>query len=227
MQPLVPVHRAALAHHMTPRRQPLPIHPQPIAAIQLRIRQARAQPQQGFRPPTAYLKISLPPAISFLYHRRPYPQLPPLALAPRLLMSPHLIPGNHRRRLNPAGNTGAALSAPPPHPGPRGARPFLTHTLTAWALTPKIRPMELNELPSRYIAIARSLIGGAGAMISGFGNVAATAIAARSRISGNKPGGLWNVRIWASSWNRIPGSAPGGDRRGGGPWFRPPKNRMA
>ena len=44
MQPLIPVHRAALAHHMTTRRQPLPAQGQPIATAQLRIRQDSASP---------------------------------------------------------------------------------------------------------------------------------------------------------------------------------------
>ena len=73
---------------------------------------------------------------------------------------------------------------------------------TAWALTPKTRPMARNELPFPVHGHSALLVGGAGTMISRFGNAEAAAIAARRRISGNKLGG---------------------DRRGDGPSFQPPK----
>ena len=74
----------------------------------------------------ANLKIGPPAAVPILYHRRPHPHILPLATPPSLPISPQLIKSNHRRRLGP----------------------LLTHWLTAWTLTPKMRAMALRELPS-------------------------------------------------------------------------------
>ena len=99
MQPLIPVHRAALACQMPSRRQPI-VHPVTIRAVQLRIRQPTIQTQKGARVPTAHLKISPPTAVR-LHHHRPHPAGTPLAAPPRPHISPHLVKRNHPRRPRP------------------------------------------------------------------------------------------------------------------------------
>ena len=69
------------------------------------------------------LKISPPTAVLLCCHCRPHPHILPLATPPRLLVSPHLIKRNHRRRLG-SRYTSSTLCAPLAHPRPGGSPPF-------------------------------------------------------------------------------------------------------
>ena len=91
MQSLIPVRQLPLAHDVSLRRQPAPVHPVVIAVISLRFRQPFVQPQEGFITAVANLKVHTPPTVRQLNHRRPDPHFLPLLAAPRPLISPHLV----------------------------------------------------------------------------------------------------------------------------------------
>ena len=141
---LVPMHRSALAHLMTIRRQPA-VHPVAIRTIQLRLRQPFIQPQKGVFAAVPKLKISLPTAIRLLYHCRP---------------APHIL------RLTP-----------PAHPGQYGAFPTfnpLADRRHADPENPGNGARRTALLVHRQSAL---LVGGAGALVGGIGDGAASAVA--------------------------------------------------
>ena len=123
MQTLIPVHRSALPHLMPIRRQPA-VHPLAIRAIQLGLRRPFVQPQKSGLAAVANLKISPLAPVPLLYHRRPRPNILPLATPPSPPISPHLSKSNHRRRLG-SRYASSALCASPAHQGPGGGPTFI------------------------------------------------------------------------------------------------------
>ena len=149
------------APHSTSPHRPCPPDDDPTAASHT----PGSHPCGTTCPPAAFRKaagksprcdrqsqIGPPTAVRLRYHRRPDPHILPLAPPP----SSHLVKSNHRRRPG-AYYAGSPLCAPAAHPGTCNGPSFLTYLLTAGTLTPKMRAMALNELPSWYIAGARSL----------------------------------------------------------------------
>ena len=115
MQPLIPVRQLPLAHDVSLRRQPAPVHPVVIAVISLRFRQPFVQPQKSLPTAVAHLKVHAPPAVRQLNHRRPNPHFLPLLPAPRPLISPHLV-----KRYGRHDTPSLALHG---HPGPNAQGP--------------------------------------------------------------------------------------------------------
>ena len=214
MQPLVPIHRTALARMMTIRRHPT-VHPVAIRAVQLGLRQPFVELQESLSAAVANLKIGLPTAIRLPHHRCPDPQILPLIPPPSLPVSPHLSKSSHRRR-PVAYHAGSAFLPPPAHPRQCGRPYFLTH-LDRRRGDPESPG---NGTQGTALPVHRQgafLVGGAGSL----GRRYRGWCGLRSRRS-DRPGDLWMRRLWASNWSRIRGRGHRGDRRGGGPcWYFP------
>ena len=161
MQPFIPVHCPAFAHHMTLRRKPPQVHGISVAAVQSGLPQPFIQPQKGSFTTVPHLEIHPAASVALPHHRRPNPQFLPVIPPPDSPVSPHLITG-HRHRRTAARHPFHPRPAPFPQPAQGLPPPFLTQLLTACALTPTTRPTALRLLPSTYIRTACSLTLGPG-----------------------------------------------------------------
>ena len=158
MQPLVPVHRAALAHVMTSRRQPF------------------VQPQESLRAAVAKLKIGPPTAVRLPHHRRADPHILPLAPPPGLPVSSHLVKGNHHCGPVPY-HAGSALFTPPAIRD-RAARPPF-NPLADHRDADLENPGNGDQRAAFLVHCQGAfLVGGAGALIGGIGDGAASVVAA-------------------------------------------------